>query len=136
MKRRRSTTVLRISADQARQALQVLVAEGRIAALEVSRAIARRQKLVNELKRRLSALGEDAAQAARLAARDARPAARRAKKRARVAITAAQRTARQAQGQYLGAIRRLSRDAKKKVREIRKKEGVKAAIAAARKLAS
>lgn len=138
MKRRKRTQLPRISAEQARQALHVLVAEGRLAAAEVSRALARREHLVRDLRARLASLGEGASGAiGRAVAEAASPARRRAaKKTARRAITAAQRAARQAQGQYLGAIRRLSKASRAKVREIRKKEGVKAAIAAAKKLAS
>ncbi len=134
MKKRRTRALPRISAEQARQALNVLVAEGRIAAAEVSRALVRRERLVRELRARLHALGEEVARAAREAApsRKTRAAVRR---RATKAITAAQRAARQAQGQYLGAIRRLSKASRAKVREIRKSDGVRAAIAAARKLA-
>jgi hypothetical protein len=135
LKRRRPKVLPKISAEEARQALHVLIAEGRIAAHEVSRALARREQLVRELKSRLSALGEDAAAFARAAQKELGPGTRRARRRARTAITEAQRIARRAQGQYLGAIRRLSRASRAKVREIRQKEGVKAAIAAARKLA-
>lgn len=134
MKKRKSRALPGISADQARQALQILVSEGRIAAAEVARALQRREKIVRELRARLQSLGEEVARAARDAApsRKTRAAAR---KRAVTAITAAQRAARQAQGQYLGAIRRLSKASRAKVREIRKSDGVRAAIAAARKLA-
>jgi hypothetical protein len=134
VKRRKASALPGISADQARQALHILVAEGRIAAAEVSRALKRREKLVRELRARLSSLGEEVARAAREAApsRKTRAAVRR---RAATAITAAQRAARQAQGQYLGAIRRLSKASRAKVREIRKSDGVRAAIAAAKKLA-
>ncbi len=138
MKRRKTAALPRISAEQARQALHVLVAEGRIAAREVTKALARREKLVRELKSRLTALGEDAVGAMERAARGAgvSPGTRRAvKRRARVAITAAQRAARQAQGRYLGAIRQLSKASRARIREIRKRQGVQAAIAAAKKLA-
>jgi hypothetical protein len=134
VKRRKSSALPRISAEQARQALQVLVAEGRVAAAEVSRALKRRERLVRELRARLHSLGEEVARAAREAApsRKTRAVVRR---RATKAITAAQRAARQAQGKYLGAIRRLSKASRAKVREIRKSDGVRAAIAAAKKLA-
>jgi hypothetical protein len=137
VKRRKTTALPRISAEQARQALHVLVAEGRIAAREVTKALARREKLVRELKSRLTALGEDAVGVMERAARaGVSPGTRRAvKRRARVAITAAQRAARQAQGRYLGAIRQLSKASRARVREIRKRQGVQAAIAAAKKLA-
>lgn len=138
MKRRKRTELPRISAEQARQALHVLVAEGRLAAAEVARALERREKLVRDLQARLASLGAGASSAVgRAVARAASPANRRAAKRgARKAITAAQRAARQAQGQYLGAIRRLSKASRAKIREIRRKDGVKVAIAAAKKLAS
>jgi hypothetical protein len=134
LKRRKTPALPRISAEQARQALNVLVAEGRIAAAEVSRALVRRERLVRELRARLTSLGEEVARAARQAApsQKTRSAVRR---RAKKAITQAQRAARQAQGQYLGAIRRLSKASRAKVREIRKSDGVRAAIAAAKKLA-
>ena len=138
MKRRKTAMLPRISAEQARQALHVLVAEGRIAAREVANALARREKLVRELRSRLTALGEDAVGAMDRAARGAGVSlsTRRAvRRRARVAITAAQKSARQAQGRYLGAIRRLSKASRARIREIRKRQGVQAAIAAAKKLA-
>lgn len=141
MKRRKQTRLPAISAEQARQVLAILVTDGRLAAREISRALARREKLVRELRQRLSALGDEVSRAAIRAARDARIPRLTAgqkkalRRRAGKAITKAQRAARQAQGQYLGAIRRLSKASRAKVREIRKSSGVKAAIAAARKLA-
>ena len=138
MKRRKSRALPGITAEQARQALHILVAEGRVAAAEVSRALKRREKLVRELRARLQSLGGEVALSVREAARDAAPSpkTRAAIRRgAKKAITEAQRAARKAQGQYLGAIRRLSKASRAKVREIRKSDGVRAAIAAAKKLA-
>jgi hypothetical protein len=137
VKKKNPAVFPRISAEQARQALQILVADGRIAAREVSKALARREILVRELRQRLATLGaEGSAAVARATKRSLSPATRRAIRRgAGQAITAAQRAARQAQGKYLGAIRQLSKASKVKVREIRKSSGVKAAIAAAKKLA-
>jgi len=136
VQKRKRAGLPRISAEQARQALQILVEDGRVAAREVSRALARRERLVRELRQRLARLGEEGSAAVRRAARKSlSPGTRRAvRRRARTAITAAQRAARQAQGRYLAAIRELSKASKAKVREIRKSSGVKAAIAAARKL--
>lgn len=138
MRRRRRTGFPKISAEQAQQALHILVQDGRIAAREVSKALARREKLVRELRARLSALGDDVAGAVNRGAREAiaPKTRRRLRRRARKAITQAQRTARRAQGKYLAAIRRLSKASRAKVREVRKSSGVKAAIAAAKKLAS
>ena len=135
--RRRRTAFPAITAEQAQQALHILVQDGRIAVRDVSKALARREKLVRELRRRLSALGDDVAGAVNRAAREgvSRKTRRALRRGARKAITEAQRTARQAQGQYLAAIRRLSKASRAKVREVRKSSGVKAAIAAAKKLA-
>jgi hypothetical protein len=138
VQKRKQSGLPRISAEQARQALQILIEDGRIAAREVSKALARRERLVRELRQRLATLGEEGSEAFRQAARSRLSAGTRraVQRRARTAITAAQRAARQAQGRYLGAIRQLSRASKAKVREIRKNSGVKAAIAAAKKLAA
>jgi hypothetical protein len=134
LKRKRTTGLPAITAEQARQALQILVADGRIAAREVSRALARREKLVRELRERLTVLGEEISRAAR-GAKLTRREKKALRKGARRAITQAQLAARRAQGQYLAAIRGLSKASRAKVREIRKSSGVKSAIAAARKLA-
>jgi hypothetical protein len=106
----------------------MLVDDGKIAAKDVAAALKRREKTIRELRARLSALGEDVATSvAKTAAREA--------PRARRAITQAQRRARQAQGRYLAAIRKLSRQARLRVRAIRAKSGVDAAIRAAVKMA-
>jgi hypothetical protein len=141
-KRRNRKALPGISAEQARQALHVLIAEGRIAGREVVKALARREKLVRDLRQRLSSLGEDVAGAVSRAAKEvslALPTAGQRKafrKRAGKAITAAQRKARQAQGRYLGAIRQLSKASRAKVKAIRKTSGVQASIAAAKKMAA
>lgn len=134
MARRRRTT-LKISAEEARHVLAFLVHEGKIAASQVQNAIERREHLVRDLKSRLAALGEEGmASASRVGKRAAREwrSSRPARKRA---ISAAARAARQAQGHYLAAIRQLSKSARKQIKEVRAKSGVKAAIAAAKKMA-
>ena len=126
--RRKTKKALRLSAHHASLALQMLVDDGKIAAKDVAAALKRREKTIRELRARLSALGEDVAMSvAKTAAREA--------PRARRAITQAQRRARQAQGRYLAAIRKLSRQARIRVRTIRSKSGVDAAIRAAVKMA-
>jgi hypothetical protein len=126
--KQKTKKALRLSAHHASLALQMLVDDGKIAAKDVSAALKRREKTIRELRARLSALGEDvAASVAKTAAREA--------PRARRAITQAQRRARQAQGRYLAAIRKLSRQARVRVRTIRAKSGVDAAIRAAVKMA-
>ena len=126
--RQKTKKALRLSAHHAALALQMLVDDGKIAARDVTTALKRREKTIRELRARLSALGEDvAATVSKTAAREA--------PRARRAITRAQRQARQAQGRYLAAIRKLSRQARVRVKAIRAQSGVDAAIRAAVKMA-
>lgn len=137
MRRRRKG--LSISADDARQALAILISEGKIAATEVRRAIDRRQKLIREIRDRLEQLGAEGAALVTQASRRARPviarAARRAakvgRKRARRAISAATRAKYRAQGRYMAAVRTLPKAVRKQIRDVREKSGVEAAIKAA-----
>jgi hypothetical protein len=127
--RKKTVKAVRLTGQHAAYALQMLIEDGKIASRDVVQALKRREKTVRELRARLIALGEDVSKAVQ-AANDS-PQARRARKQ----ITRAQRTARQAQGRYMAAVRRLSKDARKRVKEIRLKSGVDAAIREARKLA-
>jgi len=125
--RRKTKNALKLSAQHASLALQMLLEDGKIAAKDVTAALKRREKTIRELRARLSALGEDVASTvAKTAAREG--------PRARRAISRAQRTARQAQGRYLGAIRRLSKQARARVKTIRAESGIDAAIRAAAKM--
>jgi len=105
----------------------MLIEDGKVAARDVSAALKRREKTIRDLRARLSALGEDVAASVSKAAARERPKARRA-------ISRAQRTARRAQGRYLGAIRQLSKQARTRVKAIRAESGVDAAIRAAAKM--
>lgn len=135
-RRRRSSA---FSGKQAEQALAFLIQEGKVAASEVQKALQRRERLIRELKTRLAEIGsESAAASGRFAKsavrqwRSAEKASRPARKRA---VSAATKAARQAQGRYMAAVRLLSKEARKQIREIRASKGVRAAIAAAKKLA-
>ena len=59
-----------------------------------------------------------------------------AKRRCRARPFAKARTAWMAQGRYLGTLRRLSRADRARVKAVRGKKGVRAAIAAARRLSA
>jgi hypothetical protein len=126
MARRKKT--LSITADQALQALQVFVHDGKILAQDVSRAIQRRDKLVRQLRARLEALGDEGA---RMAGR----LQRRAAPQVRKAISKARRAAYQAQGRYMAAVRALPKSTRVKIKKIRQSSGVDAAIKAARQMA-
>lgn len=134
--RRKTKKELRLTAQHAAYALQMLIQDGKVAAADVQRALQRREVMIRDLRDRLAALEGAAAPVVRSLARAGQREMRAAAPRARKAITRAQRIARQAQGRYLAAVRRLSKEARLKVREIRAKSGVEAAIRAARKMAS
>jgi hypothetical protein len=141
--RRRRKTGLNLSADDARRALAFMVSEGKVAARDVVKALERRQKLVREITDRLAALGESAtgfvSRAARRVtprlARTGRRAAKAGRKRAKRAISAATRAKYQAQGRYMAAVRQLSKPTRAKIKKIREKSGVDAAVKAALALA-
>jgi len=134
--RLKTKKALRLSAEHAAVALHLLIEDGKVAAADVTRALKNREKLIRDLRTRLEALESAARPAARRLAREGRRAVRVARPKARRALSKAQRVARQAQGQYLAAIRRLSKDARAKIRVIRAKSGVAAAIKAARRMAA
>jgi len=131
---RKTRKALRLSAQHAGLALQMLIEEGRIAAGDVARALKNREKLIKELRARLAEIESVSRPVARRLASAGRKAVRGVAPRARKAITRAQRVARQAQGRYMAAVRSLSEDARVKIREIRKESGVDAAIKAALKM--
>src|SRR6202162_4972163 len=120
---------LGLSAEQARQALTVLVQEGRLAASEVRRALDRRDRLVRALKTSLAALESGAVSVGKrlkgslLRARKAGTGKRRVARR-KPRISAATRKLYQQQGRYMAALRNLSKDKRAKVKAIRKKSGV------------
>jgi len=137
MARRRRGSLASLSAERAREALTYLVAEGRIAAREVEKALDNRDRLIREIRERMAALGVEGARAGRTlakrAARSYRSAEKATRKPRRKAVSAATKAARRAQGQYMAAVRSLSKEVRQRVREIRKSKGVKAAIAAAKR---
>jgi len=133
--KRKTKKALKLTAHHAVIALNMLVQEGKIVAADVAGALKRREKVMKELRAKLSALEKASAPVARRVASAGREAVRRARPRARKAISRAQKVARRAQGRYMAAVRRLSEDARVKIREIRKQSGVDAAIKAAVKMA-
>jgi hypothetical protein len=133
--KRKTKKALKLTAHHAAIALNMLVQEGKIVAADIAGALKRREKLMKDLRAKISSLEKASAPVARRIASASRDAVRRAKPRARKAISRAQKTARRAQGRYMSAVRRLSEDARGKIREIRKQSGVDAAIKAALKMA-
>jgi hypothetical protein len=122
--KRKNQTRIRIAAKDAAKALHLLIAEGKIAAKDITNALQRRQAMIADLRKRLAELEAGVVSAGRAIERTA-------KRR----LTAKRRAALKLHGQYLGYVRTLSSAAKAKAKAIRKKSGVRAAIAAARRMA-
>lgn len=131
MKRKINKT-LTITPERAVNALRVLIAEGKITAADVTAALKRREELIRDLRRRLLTLEQGAMSAMRTAGKRVQHGAVR---RTRRKITSARRAALRLHGRYLGHIRTLPKAARARIKAIREKSGVQAAIGAARKLA-
>lgn len=136
---RRRRLPLAFSSEQAQQTLAILIQEGKLAASEVKKALQRRDRLIRALRDRLAALGEGAGGIGRrLLTGDVSPGGRKVRaakpraKRRKPRISAATRKMYQAQGRYMAALRNLSKESRAKIKAIREKSGVNAAIAAAR----
>jgi len=133
-RRRRSS--LALSGDQARAALAVLIQEGKLAAGEVRKVLQRRNRLIRNLRAKLAALEAGVVKAGRRVLKDGFfPMARKAgtaKRRRKPRISAATRKVYQQQGRYMAALRPLSKGQRAKIKAIRKKSGIMAAIAAAK----
>jgi hypothetical protein len=139
-RRRRSS--LALSAQQAQAALGVLVQEGKLKAGEIRKALQRRDRLIKALKARLAAIETGVVSIGRRMLKDGpfpmagkRKTATRRPARRKPRISAATRKMYQQQGRYMAAVRQLPKDARAKVKEIREKSGVRAAIAAAKRIA-
>jgi hypothetical protein len=130
---------LAISAEQARLALAILISEGKLAVRDIHGALARRERLIRQIRERLHALGAEGVELAgdirKVAVARFKRAAKANRERRRKAVSAARRAAMKAQGRYLASIRRLPKAARAKIKAIREKSGVKAAVAAAKKMA-
>lgn len=128
---KRKTRKADITADRAAFALHVLIADGKLTAKDVADALRRREQMIRDLRQRLLVLEQGVVSAMRGAGKkNVRKVSRKPKRR----MTAARRAALKMHGRYLGHIRTLPTAARVKVKAIRGKSGVRAAIRAARKL--
>jgi len=119
-----------ITLEQAHSALKFPVATGRLTAREVRQAVEKHERLVAEIRARLEDLGGQGGRFLTSAAALRRPPTKRRRRKPSAKAVAAWR----AQGRYLGAVRRLPKAARAKVRAIRESKGVAAAIVFARRL--
>jgi hypothetical protein len=119
----------KLAADEAHAALRWLHALGKVSAKEIAGALKERDRLAAEIRARLEQLGGQGGRFLTSVAALQRPAKRRLRR-----VSAKARAAWAAQGRYMAAVRRLPKAARVKVAAIRKAKGVKAAIAAAKKV--
>jgi hypothetical protein len=136
MMARRRRQSLALSGEHARQALALLIQEGKLRAGEVQKALQRRDRLIRDLRAKLAALEAGVVKAGRRVLKDGFfPMARKdetAKRRRKPRISAATRKMYQQQGRYMAAVRQLSKGARKQIKAVREKSGVRAAIEAAK----
>jgi hypothetical protein len=129
--KRQTRTLVKFTADRAAHALNILIADGKIAARDVTNALKRREQLIRDLRQRLAALG-----AASAGERRGKTVVRDVTRKSKRRMSVARRAALKLHGQYLGNIRTLPKAAKAKIKAIRGEMGVHAAIDAARKMAT
>jgi hypothetical protein len=133
---------MKLSPDQSHYVMNVLMSQGKIRAAHIHKALKSREQEIRSLRERLAAL-EQLSPAApararrrrgRPAGRPARVAARKGRARRKIKMSPRVRALRQQQGKYMGYVRRLKAAEKTRVRSVREKQGMEAAIRLAKSL--
>jgi hypothetical protein len=101
-----------------------------VAARHIQEILRDREREISALRRRLAALEAGGVRAIARAAERVTPTAGRAQRR----LSRKVRALRKLQGEYMGLVRRLKPAEKSRVRAIREKKGLAAAIRAARSM--
>jgi hypothetical protein len=121
---------MQMTPSEAHYALQRLISQGKIRESQVLAVLNGRPQEIAALREQLAALegidGRGARRGARRASRGNRAPAPARKRR--VAISPKVRALRRLQGKYMGFVRRLKPAEKARVRAVREKEGMQAAI--------
>jgi len=119
---------MKVSAKQAKRILETLVAQGRLRWAQVEKVL-RGQKEIEKLRARLASLEKLVSGAMPSGVRRAgRPARRR--------LSPKTRALRRLQGKYMGYVRNLKPAEKARVKAVREKQGMQAAIKLAASLGS
>jgi len=127
--RKKGTITMKLSADQAQYVLDQLVAQGRVRWNQVQKVLKNRLQEIQKLRERLASLEK-------LVGRSA-PAVRRGRRKtARRTLSPKTRALRRLQGKYMGYVRNLKASEKARVRAVREKQGIQAAIKLAASLGS
>ncbi len=127
---------MKLSPNQAHYALGVLISQGKIREAHVEKALKGRDEEIRSLRERLAALEQVSPPSASRARRRrrGRPAARKAPARRGIRMSPRVRALRQLQGKYMGYVRRLKPADKARVRSVREKQNIEAAIKLAKSL--
>lgn len=125
---------MRMTPAESHYVLQSLMSQGRVRQNQVKAVLNGRSKEIADLRVRLASLEGMAGGGSRRGGRKATASTRPTKKR-RVAISPKVRALRRLQGKYMGYVRRLTLAEKARVRAVREKEGMQAAIRLAASLA-
>lgn len=119
---------MKVSSKQAKHVLETLVAQGRLRWAQVEKVL-RGQKEIAKLRARLASLEK--------AVRGAMPGrGRRPGRKARRILSPKTRALRRLQGKYMGYVRSLKPAEKARVKALREKHGMQAAIKLAASLGS
>ena len=121
---------MKLDARQAHYVLQALVERRKVAARHIQEILRDREREITALRRRLAALEAGGVRAASEAAGRVSTAAAKVRRR----LSPKVRALRRQQGEYMGLVRRLKPAEKTRVRAVREKKGLGAAIRAARGL--
>ncbi|HVE65944.1 MAG TPA: hypothetical protein VNC59_05140 [Thermoanaerobaculia bacterium] len=113
--------------------LQTLIAQRKVRQSQIAAVLGGRTKEIASLRERLADLEGIEGGARRT---DRRQAAARPRGRRNVTISPKVRALRRLQGKYMGYVRRLKPAEKARVREVREKQGMQAAIRLASSLAT
>jgi hypothetical protein len=118
---------MRITPAESHYVLQSLISQGRVRLNQVKAVLNGRSKVIAELRERLASLeGMRGGRSRRVGRKAAAP--KRSTQKRRVAISPKVRALRRLQGKYMGYVRRLKPAEKARVREVREKQGMQAAI--------
>jgi hypothetical protein len=130
---------MKLSPSQSHYVLNILMSQGRVRAAHVRKALQSREQEIRSLRERLAALEElspaRSTSAVRRRRRAARGPARRVRSR-RTRMSPKVLALRRLQGRYMGYVRRLKPAEKSRVRSVREKQGMGAAIRLAQSLAA
>ena len=125
---------MRMTPAESHYVLQSLMSQGRVRLNQVKAVLNGRSREIADLRERLASLEGLGGGGSRRRGRQAAGAARPTPKR-RVAISPKVRALRRLQGKYMGYVRRLKPAEKARVRTVREKQGMQAAIRLAASLA-